>query len=440
MKRCFTFSLALVTCLASAQSTLLSLQPDPSQSKDAMVWSINPSTNYGNNVEGTITTWTYTGSPSTKRFYIEFDMSAIPAGASIDSAFFFFYNNPNAPSHNGEHSGSNAFLIRRVTSPWAESTITFGNQPTSTTQNEVLVPATTNMHQDFKIDVTALVEDQLANVNHGFFIRLQTESTYRAVVCASSDVTTSSIRPKLEIYYNSCVDPEAGFSSQITSNTVQFSDTSLGTGIYAYYWDFGDGTFSYNQNPIKTYASSSSYNVCLTITDSCGTDTTCQTISLCSPTKPTFYYNLQGNLSYQFQALPTNALSYLWSFGDGNFSALQNPLYTFSQGGKYPVCLTVTDSCGTDSSCTTLAVSGLSTEEFSLVDFNAFPIPAKDVLHINGPLQTIKEIRLFNLNGSCTKYIYEDFEHISIENLAKGFYILEISSKDKKHYLKISKE
>jgi len=35
--------------------------------------------------------------------------------------------------------------------------------------------------------------------------------------------------------------------------------------------------------------------------------------------------------------------SWLWNFGDGQTSALQNPVHTYNQSGEYSVRLTVTD-------------------------------------------------------------------------------------------------
>jgi PKD repeat protein len=40
--------------------------------------------------------------------------------------------------------------------------------------------------------------------------------------------------------------------------------------------------------------------------------------------------------------------SYLWNFGDGNTSTLQNPPHTYATPGNYTVSLTVTNTCGSD--------------------------------------------------------------------------------------------
>lgn len=67
-----------------------------------------------------------------------------------------------------------------------------------------------------------------------------------------------------------------GFSANANGNTVSFTDNSyLGT---SWFWDFGDGSTSNQQNPTHTYASQGNYTVCLTVENACGrSETICQT-------------------------------------------------------------------------------------------------------------------------------------------------------------------
>jgi PKD repeat protein len=46
---------------------------------------------------------------------------------------------------------------------------------------------------------------------------------------------------------------------------VQFTDLSEGTYIAKWFWSFGDGEYSTDQNPVHTYARAGTYNVTLTI-------------------------------------------------------------------------------------------------------------------------------------------------------------------------------
>ncbi len=85
--------------------------------------------------------------------------------------------------------------------------------------------------------------------------------------CSSFDTITIS-------YFPSVI---ASFSSSINDYSVTFNDAS--TNVNAYSWDFGDGTFSSIENPIHTYSTTGSFNVCLTVTSSDGcTNESCSPI------------------------------------------------------------------------------------------------------------------------------------------------------------------
>ncbi len=73
--------------------------------------------------------------------------------------------------------------------------------------------------------------------------------------------------------------PNASYNYTSNLLTVNFNDAS--TGIPStYLWDFGDGLTSNEKNPVHVYAADGNYTVCLTITNICGTNTTCQTFNV----------------------------------------------------------------------------------------------------------------------------------------------------------------
>ena len=63
---------------------------------------------------------------------------------------------------------------------------------------------------------------------------------------------------------------QANFTwSQTANNVITFTDASTGTSVGTmYYWDFGDGNYSYTQNPVHTFNIPGTYNVCLMLSDS----------------------------------------------------------------------------------------------------------------------------------------------------------------------------
>lgn len=68
--------------------------------------------------------------------------------------------------------------------------------------------------------------------------------------------------------------PHANFVSNVTCGIipfgVQFTDTSYGAGITDYYWDFGDGNISTDENPVHTYEFTGVFSVNHSVTNSYG--------------------------------------------------------------------------------------------------------------------------------------------------------------------------
>ncbi len=58
------------------------------------------------------------------------------------------------------------------------------------------------------------------------------------------------------------------FDMFIAGNTITTSNMSVGVGTLTYYWDFGDGTFSTQENPQHVYSASGVYKITLIVTDS----------------------------------------------------------------------------------------------------------------------------------------------------------------------------
>jgi PKD repeat protein len=134
--------------------------------------------------------------------------------------------------------------------------------------------------------------------------------------------------------------------------TVHFTDTSTGC-VTGWYWDFGDGTTSTSQTPTHIYSSLGTYNSQLTTTGDFG-DNTSQVTIIYVITSPLPIVNFIGSpttgsapFSVQFtdQSSSLNGVTgWNWSFGDGNYSNSQNPLYIYNYMGQYSVTLVATDS------------------------------------------------------------------------------------------------
>jgi len=240
-----------------------------------------------------------------------------------------------------------------------------------------------------------------------------------------------------------CLPASAGFSSSDTLGAASFSDQTVGSPT-SWFWDFGDGNTSTLQNPSHTYAATGTYIVCLIVNDSCGADTTCQSIDVCVPATAAYMYtDVFGTVTFADQTggSPT---SWFWDFGDGNNSTAQNPVHTYSASGMYTVCLTISDSCGNDSTCQMINVVITS-----LADANAgigaiYPNPANELLNVqlqqsmqNGQLSVIDALGRVVLAKS---QLSGTLVQISLENLQPGIYLLRLQENGKVSQIRFVKE
>ena len=348
MKTIFIAFLSISLFVARSQDTLI-LQPGP-DGKDALLNSYYTG-NYGDYPNLWAIAGTHSGDPFTCRAIFEFDLSAIVPDAEILEArlSLYFANNPSTPYF---HYGDNGSYLQRVTEFWDEFEVTWYNQPQTTDENQVYLPVSTYETQDYTdIDVTALIQDIVSDPenSHGIMLRLNTEEIYRRLMFASGDNEDPFKRPRLEIIFTGCPLPAAEFEYEADSLTYTF--TGISATALTWHWDFGDGDTSNLQNPIHNFAAPGFYEVCLHLEDTCYFANHCETIEICfQPPQTGFTYFIEGSDVF-FQDSSQVANEFYWDFGDGYFSSLRNPAHTYDHDGSYQVCLTASNSCGSDTFC-----------------------------------------------------------------------------------------
>ena len=205
------FSILLYGALFS-QSTII-LQPGPAEGKDAEIWSLQPNSVYEDDLVRGLG-WTFNGVYGIVRAFIHFDLSSLPEGSEIDSAYLSLYA-PHSP-HMQFHSGESAAYLRRIISDWDDATVSWNHQPLSTDVHQVDLPKASAEYQDYPhINVTTLVRDMVNDPSgsFGFMLILQDERKYNRISFCASEYPDHTKHPKLEIYYRTS-DEEPGQGEQ----------------------------------------------------------------------------------------------------------------------------------------------------------------------------------------------------------------------------------
>lgn len=152
------------------------------------------------------------------------------------------------------------------------------------------------------------------------------------------------------------IDPFANFSASPTLGScppllVQFSDSSDGQ-IVAWFWDFGDGATSTQQNPSHLYTIPGQYDVTLTAFSAGGCSRTLSIPQMITLGGPYGSFSFQPDegcapLAVQFQSQTTNTTVWTWDFGDGNVvSGGGNIAHNYLNGGTFIPILIVEDALG----------------------------------------------------------------------------------------------
>ena len=153
--------------------------------------------------------WTSSGEPYTWQFLLQFDMSAVPADAVINSAYLSLWANLTSPSgYSGRpmYGTGNATYINRIVDPWSTTTLTWMTPPGfSMTHPATLAQSTATDENYLNQNVTAMVQDMFQyEGNHGFLFRMVQETTpYNSMIFCSPEyyTTDTSMSPLLVVTY-----------------------------------------------------------------------------------------------------------------------------------------------------------------------------------------------------------------------------------------------
>ena len=146
----------------------------------------------------------FTSGLNVNRALLHFDFSSIPSNAIILDAKLDLFAYGPVGSYPGHSGSANSSYIERVINNWSENTVTWNNQPATTTSNQVLLNGTTNPTLDYlNIDITQITQDIIqAGTNNGIILKLLAENPTNLLFFCSKDHVDSSKHPKLKISYS----------------------------------------------------------------------------------------------------------------------------------------------------------------------------------------------------------------------------------------------
>jgi PKD repeat protein len=166
--------------------------------------------------------------------------------------------------------------------------------------------------------------------------------------------------------------PKSAFTASATHACAQLTTTfqNLSVNAVSYQWDFGDGSFSTEANPVHTFGYTlSPYTIKLLVYGQFGcADSTIMTgyITVTAPLMADFEAEPDSVLkipdhTFTFKNLTGGeSVTYHWDFGDGDTSAVQSPVHTYLDTGLFAVTLNVSNAGGcTSTRVRTVRITGV---------------------------------------------------------------------------------
>jgi gliding motility-associated-like protein len=183
-------------------------------------------------------------------------------------------------------------------------------------------------------------------------------------------------------------------ASVCIGQAVNFQNNSSSLPV-ASTWDFGDGTTSGQINPTKAFLSAGTYQVKLINQYANCSDSITKSITVID--KPVVDFTVNDTTScsapftVQFTDLTAGATGWLWDFGDGTTSTLQNPSHQYNSFGDYTVTLTATSGAGCSN---------------TIIKTNYIKIRKTQVTIVNAP------------DGGCVPFTYSPLVNIqTVDNI-----------------------
>lgn len=241
-----------------------------------------------------------------------------------------------------------------------------------------------------------------------------------------------------KIFFNEAgapVEPVASFqpttSNTCIGNSITFTDFSSNIPT-TWAWDFGDGYTSTQQNPIHSYSTAGAYTVQLTVTNSAGTNSTSQTITVNTNPTVTLESIDSDNTVCDNQGLvnltvsPANATV----SGIGVSNLTFDP--SVAQIGANEISAEYIDGngCGAFTSINIIVEQCSGLNESAIQNLQVFPNPSEGLITLkNAGIGS--EFLIHDFKGQLVKtgFITSENQEISLEKVASGIYTIQVDEK-----------
>lgn len=178
--------------------------------------------------------------------------------------------------------------------------------------------------------------------------------------------------------------PIPDFDNIIEDGLMKFTNQTSGS-VSGYFWDFGDGNSSTEENPCHEYEEDGSYPVTLSVTSICGDFEVENYVDFFTPPIAAFEADTTFGCSPLVVNYTNNSsentLEYKWSFEGGNpvSSTEENPTVEYASSGSFEVVLIVSNTIGED----TLSISEYITVDTVPVAGFEFDMDSLEVVFTN---------------------------------------------------------
>lgn len=238
-----------------------------------------------------------------------------------------------------------------------------------------------------------------------------------------------------------------------TGTEASYQATASGTGPAptGFTWTVSGGTFTSNGDMIDvTWTTEGGGTVCVTADNDCGQSPPyCLTVEVKETPTAQFSYQQTG-AEVTFADESSGTSTWAWDFGDGNTSAVQNPVHTYTVDGTYEAMLVAGNGICQDTFSQTVEILNTGSGGIeALLEFAVSPSPGdgRFTLTIALSRTTDLELRVVDALGKTVyrqdrRAVSQLREEIDLSGLPPGLYFVQLEAEGKRvvrRYLKGNK-